>query len=705
MAQTPAKSVNRADDRNAPSVINAEEMTGRPDREIFLERNVEIVKGQTTITSDKASYHIVEDEVEASGNVCMRRFGDTYTADQVRYKMDSGEGFALKPTYRLGTNNGQGAAERVDFIDEDQANIREGTYSTCEGPDPDWYLKANTLELDSGRDVGTAHSGILYFKDVPILGAPVMSFPLSQGRKSGWLPPTIGSTSKGGMEVTAPYYFNIAPNRDFTLYPRVISKRGLLLGAEGRYLGQTYSGQTTVEGIMNDRLTNTDRWSVSSLHTQNFAPGWNYAWNINAASDDNYASDFSRSITGASQRLLPRDMSLTYGSTYWSAVARVSNYQVLQDPLAPIARPYDRLPELTLSANRLDVQGFDMSTVADVTRWWHPDLVRGDRLYVNPKISYPMIAPGGFVTPKLALHATQYSLEGEAPGVPSNQSRVLPTFSLDSGLVFERDAQFFGKSMTQTLEPRLFYVYTPYKNQDNIPLFDTGVADLSFAQLFNENQFSGNDRINDANQLTSAVISRYIEQNGMERLRLALGQRFYVQRQRVTLGSAVNNSRSDMLASATGRVSDTLSLDANVQYSQTDNVMNRSNYGIRWQPAPKKVLNVTYRRDMIQQPQIEQVDVSGQWPISDRWYGAARVNYSLRDRQIAEGLLGLEYKADCWVFRLVAQKIPTSSGMTSTSFFFQLELTGLARIGSNPLEALKNSIPGYQLVSPSPNTY
>ncbi|RJG07086.1 LPS-assembly protein LptD [Noviherbaspirillum cavernae] len=702
-AQTAGARASKEDDKNAPSIINAEQMTGRPDREVFMERDVEINKGQTTVTSDKATYRIVEDEVEAVGNVRMRRFGDTYTADEFRYKMDSGEGYALNPTYRLGANNGQGQAERVDFEAEDRALVSEGTYSTCESPDPDWYLKADTLKLDSGLDLGVAYKSLLYFKGVPILATPAMSFPLSGERKSGFLPPTIGSTNRGGFEVTTPYYFNIAPNRDLTLYPRYMSRRGLHMGAEGRYLEPTFSGQTTVEGMLNDQVTKTDRWAVSSIHTHAFAPGWTYNWNINAASDDDYPSDFARSITGVTQRLLLRDMTLTYGSTYWSALARASNYQVLQDPLAPIGRPYDRLPQLMLTASRLDVGGFDWSVESDVTRWWHPNLVRGDRLYVNPKISYPLIHPGGFLTPKLALHASQYHLQNQVPGQPTNLSRVLPTFSIDSGLVFERDARFFGQSMTQTLEPRLFYVYTPYRNQNDFPIFDSGIADLSFAQLFSENRFVGNDRISDANQLTGAVVSRYIEPSGVERMRVAVGQRFYFEPQSVTLGAATNDSRSDMLVSATGRISQAVSVDGNLQYSQTQNIMNRANYGVRWQPAPKKVLNVAYRLDRTQNPQLEQVDVSGQWPIARRWYGAARVNYSLLDRRVAEGLLGLEYKADCWVFRVVGQRIPTSTGQATTSLFFQLELTGLARLGSNPLDAMQQSIPGYQLVTTPSN--
>lgn len=689
-------------DENAPVTISAEQMTGRPDREVHLERNVEVTRGPTKITADRATYRAVEDEVEASGRVCMQRFGDRYSGDAVKLKIDTGQGFVIHPAYRLERNKAQGKAERIDFLAQDQATVTEGTYSTCEGPDPDWYLKASKLDLDSGRDIGVAHSAIVYFKDVPILGVPAMSFSLSGARKSGFLPPTIGTTNKGGLEVTVPYYVNIAPNRDLTLYPRIFARRGIQWGADGRYLGERYAGETRVEALFNDQQTKTNRYAISSTHTHNFAPGFSYAWNINAASDDDYPSDFSRTITASSQRLLPRDLTLNYfGGGFWSASARVSNFQVLQDPASPIVRPYDRLPQLNMQAGRLDVNGFDWNVDAELTRFWHPDLVRGERFLVNPRVAYPFIRPGYSFTPKLSLHATRYHLDN--PGSTSAQelTRVLPTLSLDGGLVFERSAPFFGQTMTQTLEPRLFYVYTPYRDQSAFPLFDTAEADLSFAQLFSENRFVGNDRVSDANQLTTALISRYIENNGAERMRVALGQRFYFTEQRVTLGTARNESRSDLLLSAYGQLTATTSVEGNIQYSQTRHTVSRSNYGVRWMPAPKKVLNLQYRRDL--QNKLEQVDVSGQWPLAQRWYGVARVNYSLSDRKIAEGLLGTEYKADCWVFRMVGQRVPTATGKATSALFFQLELNGLTRLGSNPLDALRASIPGYQMVN-QPNT-
>lgn len=705
LAQTTAQQA-RTDDKDAPTTLGAERMTGRPDREVILERDAEIIRGGTTVNADRATYDVVEDEVNAAGQVRIKRFGDRYTGDELKLKMDTGQGYVTHPTYRLELNNAQGKAERIDFEAQDRANVTDGTYSTCEGPDPDWYLKSSKLNLDTGRDIGTASKAIVFFKGVPILGTPYMSFPLSDARKSGVLPPTFGASNKGGLEILLPYYFNIAPNRDLTLYPKIISQRGLQLGAQGRYLGETYAGETRVEGMLDDRLSGTNRYAISSTHTQRFASGLTFSSNLNAASDDNYPNDFRSTITAASQRLLLRDINLGYGGSYWSATARASNYQVLQDPLSPIARPYDRLPQLTFNAGRQNVNGFDWSAVSEFTRFSHPTLIRGERFVVNPRISYPIVRPGYFVTPNLSLNATTYSLANPAvisASQPSAFTRVLPTLSVDSGLTFERETSFLGKAATQTLEPRLFYVYTPYRDQSLIPLFDSGLADFNFSQIFSENRFSGYDRISDANQLTAAVVSRFIESSGAERARLALAQRFNFTQPRVAISSTGEVSRSDLLASASGRLTPTLSTEANMQYSQSLRSLVRANYGVRWQPGPKRVLNLAYRRDVREELaplyRLKQFEVSGQWPVASRWYAVGRVNYSISERKVAESLLGMEYKADCWVFRMVGQRTPTATGVATSAFFFQLELNGLSKIGSNPLKVLQTSVPGYQVVN------
>jgi LPS-assembly protein len=701
-AQTSAKQP-KTDDRDAPTTLEAERMTGRPDREVILENNVEIIRGGTSITADKATYDIIDDEVEAAGNIRIRQFGDRYTGDELRMRMDTGQGYVVHPTYRLEANNAQGSAERIDFETENRATVTDGTYSTCEGPDPDWYLQSSKLSLDKDRDVGSASRAVVYFKGLPILATPYMSFPLSSERKSGILPPTIGTTSKGGLEISLPYYFNIAPNRDLTLYPKIITRRGLQLGAQGRYLGETYSGETRVEGLIRDRVTDTRRYAISSTHTQLLAPRLTLSSNLNHASDDNYPNDFPSTITAASQRLLPRDLALNYSGSFWSASARASNYQVLQDPLSPIERPYDRLPQLAFQAARQNVKGFDWSLGSEYTNFYHPDRVRGDRFVANPRISYPIIAPGYFVTPSASLHATKYNLDNAVTGAPSSLSRVLPTFSVDSGLIFERDTSFLGDPAIQTLEPRLFYVYTPYRDQSRFPNFDTASTDFNFSQIFSENRFSGHDRISDANQLTAALTSRYMDSSGAERLRVAIAQRFNFEQPRVALSTFGEVSRSDLLASVSGQLTATLSSEANMQYSQSLGRLVRANYGVRWQPKAKHVLNLAYRQDTREEiarvDRLRQFEVSGQWPLTNRWYGVSRVNYSIRDRKVAESLVGLEYKADCWIFRAVAQRVPTATSVATSSIFLQLELNGLSKIGSNPIEALQRNVPGYQIIN------
>ncbi len=717
----PAAPPARVATPDATVTARAEEISGRPERELNLKGDVELIRAETRMTADVACFKQVEDEVTASGNVKMWRFGDRYQGDELQLNLTTGKGWVLNPSYRMEANNAQGRATRMDFLSEEEAFITDGTYSTCEGPNPDWYLKSSTLRLDQGRDVGVAGKTVVYFKDVPILGAPAMSFSLSGARRSGWLPPTIGFGSKGRAEAMVPYYFNIAPNRDLTVYPRLMLERGLQMGATGRYLGETgagsYQGQTHLELLIKDRVTKTNRWYVDSQHGQALASNWTYGWNVRGASDDEYPSDFSKSVSNTAERQLLRELRTDYYSQYWTLSARLQSYQILQDPAAikdkslTVIRPYDRLPEVLFHAGRYDVNGFDWAVDAQVTRFSHPTFDSGNRAVLVPQVSYPIVRPGYFVTPKLQLHASAYSLDRSATGAdPSVAQRVnsvtrtLPTFSVDSGLVFERAAKLLGRSMTQTLEPRLFYVYTPYKDQSAIPNFDTAESSFNFAQLFNENRFIGSDRVSDANQVTTALVSRFVEANGAERLRLALGQRFYLSDQRVQLTSSspVSESRSDVLLAATGRISETWSFDSAIEYNANASSVVTSNYGAQWRPAPMKVVNAEYRflRDT-----FKNIDVSTQWPLSRRWYGVGRVSYSLRDHKVLESLLGLEYKADCWVFRIGAQRFVTTALNTSTPFFFQLELNGLSKLGSgNPLESFYRSIPGYARLNPGPST-
>ena len=704
---------------NSPVQIEAQQINGRPDREITLEKDAKVDKGNAHIEADDIHYDIVDDKVNAVGHVFINRAGDKFTGDQLQLKMDTGIGYMNSPVYRLLRKNAQGRAERVEFDSQDSATVLGGDFTTCEGPNPDWYLKSSKLSLDNDSGTGVARNAILVFKGVPIAGTPYISFPLVEERVSGFLAPTIITSTTGGLEVTTPYYVDIAPNRDLTLYPHYISRRGLMMGGEARYMDREYAGQTKAEYLNNDAVTNENRYIVSSQHRQNFGSGLTFNSNLNAASDNGYPNDFPFSLgfsnPGTSRRLLLRDAVLNYNDADQRAMFRVTDFQVLQDVNAPIAIPYARLPQLTYQKFNYYDNGLSLEFNSDYTRFSHatgfqgvtPVVRNADRMVLNPRMTYRWQRPGAFIKPSLSVHMTSYNLDQVPDPSMTAPTRAIPTASLDSGLIFERDASFFGRDATQTLEPRVFISHTPYVKQDLslYPNFDSAEADFNYAQIFRENRFVGHDRVGDASTVTTALMSRYLEIEGQERLRVAVAQRFSFADPRVILGnpasqtSTIADTKSDILLLSSGRVTRELRLDANFQYSQSNQIFNRVNFGTFWQPEPMKVLNVQYRRDIRSTDpaaNFEIFDVSGQWPLSARWYGVARLNYLIKEQDIGQSLIGAEYRADCWIFRFVGQRTPTAQGIVNTTVFLQLEFNGLSSLGSNPLTALRANVPGYQ---------
>jgi LPS-assembly protein len=704
---------------NSPVKLEAQQINGRPDRTITLEKDAKVDKGNSHIEADDIHYDIVDDKIKALGHVYIDRAGDKFTGNQLQLKMDTGIGYMNSPVYRLLRKNAQGRAERVEFDSQDSATVLGGDFTTCEGPNPDWYLKSSKLSLDNDSGTGVARNAILVFKGVPIAGTPYISFPLAEERVSGFLAPTFITSTRGGLEITTPYYINIAPNRDLTLYPHYISRRGLMLGSEARYLDRDYAGQTRAEYLNSDAVTGENRYIVSSQHRQNFGSGLTFNSNLNAASDDGYPNDFPYSLgysnPATSRRLMLRDAMMNYSDTDQRAMFRVTDFQILQDPRAPIAIPYARLPQLTYQKFNYFDNGLSLELNSDFTRFSHATGFQGatqvvnnaDRMVLNPRMTYRWQRPGAFIKPSLSLHMTNYNLDQIPYATMTAPARAVPTASLDSGLIFERDASFFGRDATQTLEPRLFITHTPYVKQDLTlyPNFDSAEADFNYAQIFRENRFVGHDRVGDASTVTTALMSRYLEIEGQERLRVAVAQRFSFSDPRVILGnplsqtSTIADTKSDILMLSSGRVTRELRLDANFQYSQSNQIFNRINFGSFWQPEPMKVLNVQYRRDIRSTDpaaNFEIFDISGQWPLSARWYGVGRLNYLIKEQDIGQSLIGAEYRADCWIFRFVGQRTPTAQGIVNTRVFLQLEFNGLSSLGSNPLTILRANVPGYQ---------
>lgn len=688
----------------APVTISADRIEGYANQEASATGNVELRQDNVRIHADRLLYLYATDEVQASGGVRLSRDGDRLSGTGLRLRVGDNIGrfdhadyeFARPGRGGFAPVTMRGEADVIKFEGKDKYRLENATLTTCKPGNDDWYLQVGALDLDMTRDVGVARRGKLVFKGVPIAYLPWVDFPLQNKRKTGFLPPTIGSSGKSGVEISTPFYVNLAPNRDLTIAPRALSKRGLQLNSEFRYLDPSYEGDARIEYLPNDRVANIDRYALVFQHKHKFSSKLAGYLNINTVSDDNYFRDLSSRINITSQTTLPRDGMLTYEGGWWTATARAQSFQTLQDPSNPLIPPYDRLPQLTLNAMRQYIGGVDLGLASEFVKFDHPSAVIGSRLRFYPSVSLPLIRPGAYLTPKLGFHTTAYSLARNAAGAADAIRVALPIASLDSGLTFERDASFIGRKFRQTLEPRVYYLYVPYRDQSKIPLFDTGLADFNYAQIFSENIFNGGDRIADANQLTVAATTRILSPaSGEELLKATIGQRHYFQNQQVALNDATpmrTDKTSDFLAALSGRVSRHWTLDSALQYNPHRSFFQRLGVAVRYRPETAKVLNLGYRftRDA-----LNQVDVSAQWPLGGGWYGVGRYNYSTRDNRLVEALGGFEYNAGCWIGRVVLQRFAAAAGTSTSAFFVQLELNGFSRIGSNPLETLKRNIPGY----------
>jgi LPS-assembly protein len=680
------------DEQEGPLFLDADRVQGHQQREFEAEGAVRLRRRGEAIFADYLRYSFQDESVSARGNVRFERQGNVVEGEGLTYNLRDSTGTIEKPTYYLFDLDAHGAAETLVAESRTKFRIENATYTNCEVGDDDWFLRVDRLELDRARDIGVARDATVVFKGVPMLYSPYLDFSLSGSRKSGLLAPSIGQTAQSGFEYTQPYYWNIAPQYDATLAPRFLSRRGVLMNTEFRYLEPSFSGEWRSEYLPNDRIRDEDRYGYSVQHRQNFDYGLSGYVNYQAVSDDFYFTDLSDKIAVTSLTNLPQEVMLSYDGGWWNANARVQEFQTLQDPLAPVVPPYERQPQVTLFADRQATSYLGFNVVGELVDFRHPTLVNGRRDTLYPSLSLPLETSFFYFTPKAGYHYTRYSFadDAQAPEV-----RGLPIYSVDSAVTFERGANIFGRAYLQTLEPRLYYVYIPFREQDQLPNFDTAIADFNLAQIFTENQFTGGDRINDANQLTAGITSRFVNpEDGAELLRVIFAQRYYFSDQLVTLNSAPRSAdRSDLLAGISGAITQTLSTEIALQYDASAPQFERTNVAVRYRPDVGKVMNFGYR---FTRNSLEQVDLSTQWPLSQKWTALGRWSHSLPENQLLEGLAGLEYNAGCWAARFVAHRFVSGVDEYVTSFFVQLELTGVSRIGPNPLDVLRQNISGYQ---------
>jgi LPS-assembly protein len=530
---------------------------------------------------------------------------------------------------------------------------------------------------------------------VPILYLPWISFPAGPSRKSGFLFPSIGTSSRSGFEMGVPYYFNLAPNYDARLAPRLLSRRGIELGGEFRYLTHLSEGQVDGSFLPGDDLAGRDRSYVHLEHLTDLTDRLRLTAEGENVSDDQYFEDFRSGVEGTSVTHLERRAGLEWLGRGWRLMGLVQDFQVIDQRIDPLERPYSRLPQVALSG-RWPVGGAGLRAGLDGEAVYFDRTagVTGGRLDLAPRLSLPMGGAGWFLEPSAAWRYTGYALDGVAPGEDESPSRDAPIVSVDAGLVFDRMASRDGR-LTQTLEPRLLYTYIPFREQADLPVFDSGLPDLDLVQLFRSNRYVGADRLGDANQLAYGITTRILQTaSGRQFLAATVGQKVYFQTPRVTLGGEQQESRgnSDLIAELELSAYRNWSVRLATQYDpeETNTVLSRA--AVQYRLRRDKVVNVGYR---YREGRIEQWDASAAWRLNDRWSVFGSQVYSTRDDQGIDSFLGVEYASCCWRLRLVGRRyLSNRTGEQDSSLTVQLELNGLSSVGRTDA-FLERGIRGY----------
>ncbi len=650
--------------------------------------NVRLRRGNICIGADRLTYDRRNNQVHADGHITLRNNGgDIITTPILNYRLDQETGYTGSARFHLAHNNARGTAKVIHVDGNNQLQLDDMRYTTCPPGNEDWVLSGSRLNLDKTTGVGTGRNVTLRFMHLPVLYMPYFSFPLTDKRKSGFLPPSFGNSTTLGTFFSAPYYFNIAPNYDATVTPRLMSKRGLQLQNQLRYLGSDYSGTAQLEYLPHDQTTGTDRAAAFLNHYQTLSPYWSTSTNLGWVSDPAYFTDLDEGTAFATQTYLPRQLQINYGGPIWQFGSALTGYQNLDPTIPTIDQPYSQLPQLWLSASspsppnslRLQLQG-------EWDYFQRSASVVGQRLDVRPSISLPLRNAYAFFIPKVGMRYTGYELSGNGVPAPAEATpqRTLPTYSLDTGLEFERPLNLGHTAYTQTLEPRIFYLYVPYRNQDTLPLFDTGEPDFSFNNLFRDNRFVGADRVGDADHFVLALTSRFLETDtGIQHLRLSIGRIVNIRQPIITLPPPFAFSTAAASANSVGviraRLSQNWYLRSGLEWDSHGNTNQLGDFLVQYHPKSNSIINVGYRYSRGQELQS---DISAQWPLSARWTGLARWNYSQFDHRTLQGYFGLQYRSCCWAIRIVKQHLILSTGVADNAVVFELELTGLGKLGT-----------------------
>nr|WP_250887108.1 MULTISPECIES: LPS assembly protein LptD [unclassified Rhodanobacter] len=710
----------------SPTLVQAQHVDSSNQSVYHLSGEVKLQRADQQLQAERIDYNDGSTDYDARGNVRYQEAGQLLAASHMRGNTEASRGIADDVRYQMLDARGNGTAGQGQMLDAQRTRYSQATYSTCDVGHHLWEFRAKSITIDKETGVGVARNATMRLGNVPFLYLPYFSFPVDDRRKSGFLYPTIGNTSRSGYEISTPYYLNLAPNYDATLDPRIYSERGAMLAGEFRYLTPGSRGQLNVEYVPNDHgesdgLADTkddSRYLVKFSDRTLLWKGWQFVGSYNHASDSSYLYDYGDALSHAAVYTLGSNAAIVGGGKWWNASFGGTIYQNVNPFVTDRGLPYRQLPyakfSMDVPLSRWLEFGMDTSAVA----FRKTGSVEGQREDIYPYLAADFGTSAWFVRPRLAYRYTAYQLGsdyqdygyrgplGRGATTPFDQkspSRSLPVVSLDSGLVFDRSTTLFGSGYTQTLEPRLYYLYVPYRNQNNLPLFDTNVMSFDYWQLFSTNQFSGADRQMDANNLTAALTTRLLDDGGVERVSASIGQIHYFSPQKVLNTDWV---RSAYVAQLDVQLSDRWRLNSAYQWSPNTRLTDMAAVQLQRRLRTDGIFNFSYR---YRRGLLEQYSASVVYPVSERWRLVGAWTYSVKDRESVDALAGVEYDSCCVSLRLVGRSyvnqgyygfgpVPAGGNINhrDNAVMFEVVFKGLGSTGGQIDPLLRRDILGYQ---------
>ncbi len=692
-------------DPNTPAEFTADQAKRNEKGVATLEGTVRMTRGSQKVDAELLEYDENNKSVTARGNVRAEDQQLIINSEKAELNLETDYAKSDDASYVYKPLHASGTAKKIERTSADFVRFEDTTYSTCEEDDRDWELSADEVVLDKTSGDGIGRDVLVKFKGLPIFYTPWIRFPIDDRRKSGFLSPTVGNSSDSGFELETPWYWNISPNKDAIFAPKVLSDRGLQLKTNFRYLNQKSFGQLGLE-YLDDSEFKDDRYLASFEHVSQFTPNLKLDLLYNKLSDENYFEDLGDGLGLSSTQYVERRSDLSYSTNHWNFLARAQSFQVTDDSLPNEDKPFKRVPQIKLDSDYSNILGgLNFNSETEWVQFQHDDRIDGDRLHLGVEIERPFETNAYFIRPGARLTHTEYDLN-RRDGLDDKPSRSVPSAHLDAGFIFEKNLK---SSLLQTLEPRLYYLHTPFRRQDDIPLFDTAEYEFGFEQLFRDDRFSGNDRVGDADRLSIGLTTRILDvEDGDEKLRASIGRIFYFRDRKVTLPDEFSEDEdsSEVAAELKIGLNDRWEAIASTLYDTHDDHTERSSVRFQYQSENKFVLNMAYRyrrRDIEpidtisnRRESLEQSDISMVLPINEHWRAVTRWNYDLQEKRNLEQLVGVEYDTCCWKLRLAGRRYNQNTDEDyNNSIELQLVLKGLGQIGSPIGELLERGIRGY----------